>query len=64
VQTVKILIQVLAIMYWIVMGLLVLFKIYTPPSYVIAAAFILTGISMALLMFTSVPITKVHIHHH
>jgi len=51
-------------MYWIVLGLVVLFKIYTPPRSVIATTFIMTGILMAILMFASVPIAKVHIYHH
>lgn len=63
-QTVKILFQILFIMYWIVLGLLILFKIYTPPRSVIATAFIMVGIFLALLMFKSVPITNVHIHHY
>lgn len=64
VPTVKLLIQIFAIMYWIIIGLLVLFKIYTPPRYVIASAFILTGILTALMMFARSPITKVYIHNH
>ena len=63
-QTVKFLFQILFVMYWIVLGLLVLFKIYTPPRSIIVTAFIMTGILMALLVFTGEPITKVHIYHH
>ncbi|MBG9479396.1 hypothetical protein [Lysinibacillus sphaericus] len=63
-QTVEILLQILLIMYWIVLGLSILFKIYTPPRFGIAIAFIMTGILMALLFFASVPITKVHIYHY
>ncbi|WP_285397623.1 hypothetical protein [Lysinibacillus sp. fls2-241-R2A-57] len=62
--TAKILLQILSIMYWIVLGLLVLFNIYTPSRYIIAAAFIVSGILTAILVFSSVPITKVYIHHH
>lgn len=64
VPTVKLLIQIFAVMYWIIIGLLVLFKIYTPPRYVIASAFIITGILIALMMFARFPITKVYIHKH
>lgn len=63
-QIAKILVQVLGVMFWIMMGLLVLFKIYTPPRYVIASAFIITGILTALMMFVRSPITKVYIHNH
>lgn len=64
VPTVKLLIQILAVMYWIIIGLLVLFKIHTPPRYVIASAFIMTGILIALMTFARSPITKVYIHNH
>lgn len=63
-QTVKILFQILFIMYWVVLGLLVALKIYIPPRSVIATAFIFTGILIAILTFASMPITKVHIYHH
>lgn len=63
-QTVKVMIQILFIMYWILVGLLVLFKIYTPPRSVVAAAFIITGMLIAILIFTSNPITKVHIYNY
>ncbi|UPW82742.1 hypothetical protein [Lysinibacillus sp. Ag94] len=63
-QTVKILFQILFIMYWVVLGLLILFKIYTPPRSILATAFIMTGILMALLIFARMPITKVYIHNH
>lgn len=62
-QIVKILIEIIAIMYWIIMGLLMLFTAYTPPKYVIAATFIITGILVALLVFVKVPTTEVHIHY-
>ncbi|WP_416141148.1 hypothetical protein ACM1TL_14575 [Lysinibacillus capsici] len=64
VQTVKILFQVLFIMYWFIIGLLIIFKIYTPPRSVIATSFIFTGILMAIIVFSPVPVTKVHIYHH
>ncbi|MEY9975758.1 hypothetical protein [Lysinibacillus sp. RC79] len=63
-NTAKVLFQILCIMYWIVLGLLVLFNIYTPSRYILAAAFIMSGILMAILVFASVPITKVYIHNH
>jgi len=63
-QTVKVLVQILFIMYWILIGLLVLFKIYTPPRRVIALAFIMTGILTAVLLYDSGPITKVHIYNY
>jgi len=63
-QTIKVLVQILFIMYWILIGLLVLFKIYTPPRRVIALAFIMTGILAAVLLFDSGPITKVHIYNY
>ncbi|WP_431811589.1 hypothetical protein [Lysinibacillus sp. FW12] len=61
-HTAKVLFQILCIMYWIVLGLLVLFNIYTPSRYILAAAFIMSGVLMAILVFASVPITKVYIH--
>lgn len=64
VPTVKLLIQIFAVMYWIIIGLLLLFKIYTPPRYVIASAFIMTGILIALMMFARSPITNVYIYNH
>jgi len=63
VATVEILIQIIAIMYWIIMGLLIIFTTYTPPKNVIAATFILTGILIAILVFVKVPTTEVHIHY-
>lgn len=63
-QTVIFLLQILFIMYWIMLGLLIVFKVYMPPRSVIATMFIFTGILMATIVFSSVPITKVHIYHH
>ncbi len=63
-HTLQILGQILFIMYWIIIGLLVLFKIYTPPTKVMALAFIMTGVLIAILLFDSRPITKVHIYNY
>lgn len=63
-ETVKILFRILFTMYWIVLGLIILFKVYMPPRLVIATSFIFTGVLMAILLFSAVPITKVHIYHH
>ncbi|MBX8942554.1 MULTISPECIES: hypothetical protein [unclassified Lysinibacillus] len=63
-QTVIFLLQILFIMYWIMLGLLIVFKVYMPPRSVIATMFIFTGILMAIIVFSPVPITKVHIYHH
>ena len=63
-HTLQVLGQILFIMYWIIIGLLVLFKIYTPSRNVMALAFIMTGVLIAILLFDSGPITKVHIYNY
>lgn len=63
-QTMEMLLQILFIMYWITLGLLIIFKVYMPPKSVIATSFIFTGILMAILVFSPFPITRVHFYHH
>lgn len=63
-QTMKMLLQILFIMYWIMLGLLIIFKVYMPPKSVIATSFIFTGILMAIIVFSPFQITKVHFYYH
>ena len=63
-QTVIFLLRILFIMHWFMLGLLIVFKVYMSPRSVIATMFNFTGILMAIIVFSPVPITKVHIYHH